>query len=178
MNRPQLATVSFAVGLLVAALTMFCYQWRFSRVPAVAAAPAAAIANETTTAVPCTTLQAYSPATKGKLNLPPAVQSDPAQHVTAATTLASSSRPQTVTAVTNTDTGATVLYTRTERLPWFTRSSHGEIALATGFSGGKQATQLEIEQNFYQIKMLRLGVTAQMETGGRLFLGVRAAMEW
>jgi hypothetical protein len=178
MNQFKLFGIGALTGALLVVACFFGYQWYLSLTPAAPGVIAKEIAGEATTAVPCTTLQVYSGAAKSKLHLPAPVVADPNKHIVAAITAPASSHAQTVTAVTDANTGETLLYTRAEPLPWISFKRHGEIGLAYGYQGSQLVTQLEASYDLMQIKMMKFGVTGQVESGGHAFAGVRAAIEF
>jgi hypothetical protein len=178
MSKFKLFGIGALTGALLVIACFFGYQWYLSLTPAAPGVIAKEIAGETTTAVPCTTLQVYSGAAKSKLHLPAPVVEDPNKHVVAAITTPPSHHAQTVSAVTDTSTGITELFVRPVPLPWFASRRSGEIAFSSGFKGSEIVGQLELAEDFYQVKAARLGVKVQADTQGQVFVGVRAALGW
>src|SRR5713226_3233594 len=94
--------ISFLAGLFAAAIIVAVVHLRHGQ-PAVIGAPAPEIAQLKTEDVPIKSVKAYPDQVKRKLNLPAAVQSNKDEHVIAATEI-NADRPETVTAVLDTQT--------------------------------------------------------------------------
>lgn len=178
MTSPKAFGVGTVIGVLLTLISFFIYQQY--QAPAVLGADATAISGKPTepVAVSGGQIRAYQSSAKRALHLPADVVADQGKHVVAATTAPANNHPQTVTAVTDAQSGVTQLYVRQEPLPWFSRRRAGKISLSRGFQGSEQVTQIEVSEDFAQVKMIRFGVTAQGQTNGKAFVGLRASMEW
>lgn len=152
---------------------------------AVKAPPAPAIAKvaKVVTLVP-KGVQTYKPEAKARLKLPPAIVQDATQHVVAATTVADTGRPQTVTAVLNADTGQVETYVKQEPLPWISFHQRGQARVAMGYKFDprtrvpQRVGRLSLEHDFMQVKALSAGVVASIDTDGAAFVGVGVAYRW
>lgn len=123
-------------------------------------------------------LQVYAPAAKKKLRLPPAVQQDPNKSVLAATEIKPDTHRQTVVTVVDAATGQTETIIRREPLPWIASDHSGEIRIDYGYKHGQAITRLSVQQNLLQLKALRAGVNATLDSDGDLFVGVGVGWWW
>lgn len=118
------------------------------------------------------------PEAKKKLKLPRAVQADPKQHVTAATKVEPSERPQLVTTVINEDTGESTTYVVEEPRPWIGVRDRGEVSLAYGIKKEGPVARLAARQELLQIKALGLGAVGTIDSDGDFFVGIGATYRW
>lgn len=123
-------------------------------------------------------IQVYRPAVKAKLKLPPAVQADAKQHVVASTRTPADERPHTVTTTLDTSTGEFTSHDRADPLPWLAVNTKTEIGLFYGLKGGEQVIRLQGQQDLLQIKAVRVGATATLDSDGEAFVGVGAWARW
>lgn len=123
-------------------------------------------------------IQVYKPAVKAKLKLPPAVQADARQHVVASTRTPNDERRHTVTTVLDTGTGRFATYDRAEALPWLAVSTKTEVGLFYGLRGGDQIIRLQGQQELLQVKAVRVGAIATLDSDGETFVGVGAWARW
>jgi len=143
------------------------------------AAPAPELRREKTIPVQVAEpIQVYKPAAKAKLKLPPAVQADPKQHVVASTRTPNDERQHTVTTVLDTSTGELNTYDRAEPLPWLAADTKTEIGLMYGLKGGDQIIRLQGRQTLLQVKAVRVGATATLDSDGESFIGIGAWARW
>lgn len=123
-------------------------------------------------------VKVYKPAVKQKLKLPAHVQADPKQHVVASTKTANDERQHTVTTTLNTATGEFTSYDRVEPLPWLAVSTKTEVGLFYGLRGREQIIRLQAQQELLQIKAVRVGATASLDSDGETFVGIGAWARW
>jgi len=123
-------------------------------------------------------IQVYKPAVKAKLKLPPAVQADSKQHVVASTKTANDERQHTVTTTLDTSTGQFETYDRAEPLPWVAVSTKSQVGLFYGLRGRDQIIRLQGQQELLQIKAVRVGAIATLDSDGETFVGVGAWARW
>lgn len=178
MNR----YVAIVVGLLVLFWGAWLY-FLFKPAPAppgvhIPATQAPEVKGETTVPVAVASVQVYKPAVKKKLKLPPAVQADPKQHVVASTRTPNDERRHTVTTMLDTATGAFTTYDRAEPLPWVAVSTKTQVGLFYGLRGSEQVLRLQAQQDLLQIKAVRLGATATLDSDGVSFVGLGAWARW
>lgn len=151
---------------------------------AVPATPAPEVKRETTAAVPIKSIQAYTPKAKAKLKLPDLVVDNPDYHLVAASRVASSDHPTTVSTVVNSETGKVETYVKEEPLPWLAFDPHGEAGVYVGVKNGERAARLEVRQGIVQIKAVHLGALASIDQplSGPIkadyFAGVGAWYRW
>ena len=141
--------------------------------PEVAAVP--------TVAVPVPAgVQAYPEAVKRKLKLPRAVADDSRQKVIAASKVAPSERPHTITTVIDAETGKVQTFDRTDPLPWVAYSSKGAAGVYYGLKHGEQIVRLQVRQDIVRVKALSLGVMASVDSGTQsgAFVGAGVEYRW
>lgn len=142
-------------------------------VPEVKRAPTARVAVKQPVKV-------YAGDTKARLRLPADVLANPAEHVTAATRVQASERPQTVTTTINTETGESRSFAKTDPYPWFAVETRGEVRLAVGYKHEpngqlQQVTRLAVGYDVVRIRALTAGVVGSIDSDGSQFIGVGVA---
>lgn len=178
MNR--YAALALGIALAFGAAVMY-FAFKPDPAPPGIHLPATAapeLKREETVPVAVASVQVYKPAVKKKLKLPPAVQADPEQHVVASTRTPNDERPHTVTTLVNTATGEFTSYDRAEPLPWLAVSSKTQIGAYYGLRGREQIIRLQAQQELLQVKAVRLGATATLDSDGQAFVGVGAWARW
>ena len=151
---------------------------------AVIAPPAPVIAKVKKKIVKPKQVVVYAEEAKAKLKLPPSVIANAEQHVTGATTVVPSERRMTVTSVLDEKTGETTTYTKPEPLPWIAVESRGEARFSYGykFSRGQPVPvpvgRLSLTHDFVQIKALRIGANAALDTDRSAFVGLGLSYKW
>ena len=123
-------------------------------------------------------VQVYRPAVKKKLKLSKAIVDDAAQHVVASSKTANDERQHTITTTLDTTTGQFTSYDRVEPLPWGAVNTKTEIGLFYGLRGGEPIARLQGQQTLLQIKAVRLGATATLDSDGETFIGIGAWARW
>ncbi len=123
-------------------------------------------------------IQVYKPATKKKLKLPAQIQDDPEQHVVASTRTPNDEREHTVTTVLDASTGKFETYDRAEPLPWLAVSTKSQVGMYYGLKRGEHVIRLEGQQELLQIKAVRVGAVATLDSDGETFVGVGAWARW
>lgn len=147
----------------------------------VAAAQAGEVAGQPTVTVPVTSVQAYPDAVKKKLNVPKPVADDVKKKVVAASKIAASDRPHTVTTLLDTGTGQFETYVRSDPLPWAAFTARGAAGVYYGLKNGEQAVRLQVRQDLIQVKAVHAGVIGSIDqVGGKTdtFVGVGAEYRW
>lgn len=146
-------------------------------------APAVAKIEKVVTPVP-KGVRTYKPVAKTKLKLPAPVIADDKQQVVAATTVKDTGRPQTVTAVINSDTGQVETYVKQEPLPWIDFRQRGQARFAVGYKWDprtrvpQRVGRLMVEHDFVQVKALSAGLVATIDTDGETFVGAGVSYRW
>lgn len=137
--------------------------------------------------VPPKPLKTYAPKAKAAVKLPQAVQADGAAVVLQSSRIAASDRPQTVTAVLDTQTGETHQYVVDEPLPWLDTTVRSDAGVYLGLKRGEPTIRAQARAQIAQVKELRLGAlaSADMPLNGErpgvqaeYFIGVGAWMQW
>lgn len=152
---------------------------------AIKAAPAPALRDiQKVSITPAAPVKVYAPKAKETLRLPPSIQADTSQHVSAAAHISASYNPQTVTTVFDDKTGESTDYVTQEPLPWMAVDLHGEVGLAYGLKNGMQTVRLSASQSLIDIKSVRIGITATADqpisgpVGADYFIGTGAWYRW
>ncbi len=139
--------------------------------PAVAKAPTAKVEIKAP-------VRAYRGQAKANLKLPAAVAADPHQEVIAASQVKSDLRPQTISTVVNTETGAVQTFVKTDPYPWFAIETRGELRMGYGYKYSALARtvapvgRLHLGYDVVRVKALTIGVTATVDTDREAFVGV------
>lgn len=137
--------------------------------------------------VPPKPLKTYAPKAKAAVKLPQAVQADEAAVVLQSSRIAASDRPQTVTAVLDTETGETQQYVVDEPLPWLDTTVRSDAGVYLGLKRGEPTIRAQARAQIAQVKELRLGAlaSADMPLNGErpgvqaeYFIGVGAWLQW
>lgn len=152
--------------------------------PAVAVAPAPAVRNAPTARVqvraPVTAYRGDAPA---RLRLPADVTANPDREVIAAAQVKPDPRPQTVSTVIDTRTGAVQNYVTVDPYPWLAVEARGEARLHYGYKnaglyGVSQVVRAQVSYEVVRVKALTLGVTATLDSDGDAFAGVGVTYRW
>lgn len=147
----------------------------------VEAEPAREVARVPRVTVPVKAVQAYAPAAKKKLKLPPRIQQDERKHVVAASRTPADERPHTVTTVLDSGTGEVTTYDRAEPLPWMAVNTKSEAGAFYGYRNGEPALRVEARQELLQVKALHVGAIASADAtanGVDGFVGVGVWARW
>lgn len=137
--------------------------------------------------VPPKPVKTYAPKAKAAVKLPAAVQADAAAVVLQSSRIAASDRPQTVTAVLDTETGETRQYVVDEPLPWLDTTVRSDAGVYLGLKRGEPTIRAQARAQIAQVKELRLGALAGADlplNGERpgvqaeYFIGVGAWLQW
>lgn len=137
--------------------------------------------------VPPKPVKTYAPKAKAAVKLPQAVQADEAAVVLQSSRIAASDRPQTVTAVLDTETGETQQYVVDEPLPWLDTTVRSDAGVYLGLKRGEPTIRAQARAQIAQVKELRLGAlaSADMPLNGErpgvqaeYFIGVGAWLQW
>jgi len=177
------ATSIIAYALVFACAIAMLAWWQWPKTPPSASiplSPAMEVRNEDkTTLTNAAPAKVYSAKVKAKFTLPDAVQSDPAQHVSAVGKLDTMDRPYTVTAVYDEDTGESSVYARADTLPWVSATQRGQVGLHYGIKNGlRPVTRISVSQSFLSIKALQLGGAGTLDSDGQWFVGVGINYRW
>lgn len=175
IDRDHLKTFSagLIMGLMVAGGV--CAWNTLNRIthPSVLAPVAKELAKEKTETLPCKPVVVYRDKVKENLNLPATVIKDPDKKVTASTKVPASEFPNTVTSVYDSGTGATDLYIRRDSFPWLGTAYRGSVGLHGGIQeDGETVGRLSVSYSRLQVKRLNLGLTGDVSTSGRAFVGI------
>lgn len=172
------------VLVLVAGLMLYGFFW-YTRLPVVPpgvtvdARAAPELKRETTVPIAVATpIQVYKPTAKIKLKLPKDVVEDDKQHVVASTKTPNDERQHTVTTLLDTATGTFTSYDRVDPLPWLAVATKTQVGVFYGLRGREKVIRLQAQQELLQIKAVRLGATATLDSDGETFVGVGAWARW
>ena len=172
MNQYTSHALAIVLGGLIVAAGCAVLKLRPS-LPSVTAVPAKELAGEKTTKLECKPVLIYRDKLKEKLGIPDPVKSDPKTHIAASANIPASEYPYTISALYSEDTGAVSLYTRKDRLPWLATASKGSVGLHWGAQDdGTTTTRLSASYSVLQVKRLNLGLTGDISTSDRAFVGV------
>lgn len=167
------AISGFIAGLFVAGSICAYNTIRKVTHPSVLAPVAKELKHEKTETLACKPVIHYRDRVKKDLGLPETVAKDPDKKVTASTKVPASDYPNTVTSVYDSGTGATDLYIRRDPTPLLGFASKGTLGLAYGVQDdGETTTRLSASYSVLQVKRLNLGLTGDIATSGRKFIGV------
>lgn len=172
---------TFSAGLIMGLVVAggLCAWNTLNRIthPSVLAPVAKELAKEKTETLLCKKVVVYRDKVKEKLNLPETVVKDPDKKVTASTKVPASDFPNTVTSVYDSGTGATDMFIRQDKTPWLGFARKGTLGLAYGVQDdGEATTRLSASYSLLSVKRLNLGLTGDIATSGRAFIGVGATI--
>lgn len=176
MNLYLIAAVLIGLGIYAAA-----WYFRPAAIPpgvTVEAKAAPAVARAQTVPLAVGQVRAYQPAAKQTLNLPAAVQQDPAKRVVASSLTAGDERRHTVTTVLDTATGEFSSYDRAEPLPWLSVNTQSQVGVFYGIKDGAPVLRLQGQQEFLQVKALHVGVIGTFDSDASYFVGAGAWARW
>lgn len=123
-------------------------------------------------------VKVYPSETKQNLDLPKDVVADPVKKVTATGKLSADERPYTMTAVLDTSSGESEVYARPDPLPWVAVSTKSQVGLFYGYKGHEPVLRLHGVQEVLQVKALRAGATAALDSDGETFVGLGVWARW
>lgn len=170
------------VALLAVIVAVFNTQLQREVPKSAAVAPE--VASVPKEEIPLKGLTVYAKPAKSKLGkagaIPEAVVKDDRQSVVAASRVASSERPQTVTTTVNAETGVSDTYVVAAPRPWLATESRGELSLDYGYKRNALAPvgRINIRQDVLQIKALHLGLSASGYSDGDYFVGAGVSYRW
>lgn len=151
----------------------------------VIATPAPALRLAPIVAVPIKApVKTFQGKTKKNLKLPEKVIADEKQQVIAASQVKSKLRPQSVSTVIDTETGAVETYVKDDPYPWFAVETRGEVKAAYGYKyshlTGTSApiVRMQLSYDALRIKALTAGVMATVDTDRDAFVGVGLSIKW
>lgn len=177
LNTPRLL-----IALALVAVVAVYFAFKPDPAPPgvhVESTPAPEVANVPTERVEIAPpIQVYKPDAKKKLNLPEPVQQDAAQHVIASSKTANDERQHTITTVIDANTGNATNYDRVDPLPWIAVSTKSQVGLFYGYRGGEQIVRLQGQQELLQIKAMRVGAIATVDSDGETFVGAGLWARW
>lgn len=167
--------IGFVLGLLIAGT--ICAYNTMSRItaPSIIAQPSKELKHAETTKLTCKPLVVYRDKVKRDLGLPDATVKDSAQQVVASTQIKASDYPHTISAVANIDSGKVDMFLRQDSLPWLSFDRKGTLGVSWGVQDdGETATRVDASYRLLAVKRLNLGLTGDVSTTGRAFVGGRA----
>lgn len=168
----------FEVALIAVIAGLAVWMW-YQPPTAILASPAPQVANQPRVEIAPKKLKVYKQGVKRNLNLPKHVQADPQQHVVAATRIEPTHHAQTVTTVVDASTGDGQTYVNEEPLPWLAQAHSGELRLDYGLKRGfREVGRLSVRQDLIQVKRLRFGIAASVDTDRDYFVGVGIGIQW
>lgn len=184
--------IKWGIGLAVAAVLAVLFAVLYDKLverpvgsdsviaevaPAVKRAPVVPVAIK----APVKTFQGKA---KANLKLPAAVQADPQQQVIAASQVKADLRPQTVSTVINTETGAVQTYVKTDPYPWFAVETRGVAQVMYGYKidaatrSPKPVARLHVGYDVVRVKALTVGVVGTLDSDQTAFVGVGVSYRW
>lgn len=180
MNLPSYNQVLATAALVMFGLTAWTLIDRVGRQDpgkAEALEPANAVQNTDKVAeAPPKIIYVYPKSVKSDLGLPATITADDRQKVTATGKLKAEDRDYTLSAVLDTETGQSQVFSRPEPLPWFGPGRQGAIGLAYGLKNGGATTRLYAHHDIVQVKALHAGPVGTIDQDGDWFAGIYA--EW
>lgn len=133
------------------------------------------------------TVTVYADSAKKALKLPTEVQANASEHVLTSSLIAPDDHPVTLTTTLDVATGKSQAIMVREPLPWLAKDMHGDISVAYGLKGGARDARVEVRQNLFDVKAVRVGLVAAYDqpVGGaaglnpeRGFVGVMASYRY
>lgn len=118
----------------------------------------------------------YPDKTKAALNLPPTVVQDKAKKVIATGKLDAEDRPYTLSAVLDTETGDSQVFSRPDPLPWIGPGRRGAVGIAYGLKDGTPTGRLYARHDLLQVKALHAGAIGNLDDDRQYFFG--GYVEW
>jgi hypothetical protein len=114
-----------------------------------------------------------------KQKVPEDIKKNDEEKMVASTLVKSDDHDHTVSTVLNIKTGEFKTFDYKEPLPFFRMREDGEIAVSYGFKNGLgQVGRLSIDQNIVQIKKIKIGASADVDTDSDWFAGVTVKYSW
>lgn len=130
----------------------------------------------------------YAAPAKAKLAKAGAIPADvaarPSASVIAASRVAASERPTTVTTVIDAETGKSETYVAPAPLPWIAVENRGSVSIDYGYKRPRigyvsaPVVRLSVRQDVLQFKGLHVGVTASAYSDGDYFVGAGISYRW
>lgn len=175
----SLRTLLEAIGAIAAAIAIWFASARHDATPATPAQRSPALAGVDTVEAYPKHVVVYAPAAKAKLRIPASMVQDDAVAVLDSSKLPESDHTQTVTTVLNTDSGQPMTLVSVDPYPMFRFESRKQVGFSYGMTnGGKWIGLATISDDLVQIKALRFGVNASIDTTGQVFAGVGVSYSW
>ena len=139
--------------------------------PSVIAQPAKELKHEKTTTLTCKPVVVYRDRVKKELGLPSDLSIQTS--VVAATHVPGNEYPHTVTSVYNGNTGVVNQYIRQDPFPWLAYTGRWSVGAYYGATDAQTGVyRLTGVYRAFKIKLMDIGATGSIETGGRWFAGV------
>ena len=176
-DRMKNLAIGFILGLIMAGAV--CAYTTLKRVttPSILAQPAKELKHEKPETLACKPVIVYRDRIKKDLGLPETIVKATTKKVTASTKVPASDFPNTVTSVYDSGTGATDMFIRQDKTPWLGFARKGTLGLAYGVQDdGEATTRLSASYSLLSVKRLNLGLTGDIATSGRAFIGVGATI--
>lgn len=129
-------------------------------------------------------VKVYAGESKANLKLPASMIADDRQQVIAASQVRAELRPQTVSTVVNTETGAVESFVKQDPYPWLAVEARGEVKLAYGYKHNANTgasgpvVRLQVGYDVVRIKALTVGVLATVDSDRDAFAGVALTYRW
>jgi hypothetical protein len=176
VNRYLIAAALIAAGVYAA----MWYNAKPDMPPGIhlPAAPAKELRGIETESVIIDFVKVYKPAAKKKLDLPADIQANEDLHVVSSVKTANDERQHTITTLLNKSTNEFTTLDRVDPHPWLAVNTKTEIGLMYGLKGGDQIIRLQGQQTLLQIKAVRVGATATLDSDGESFIGIGAWARW
>lgn len=125
------------------------------------------------------TVKALPHKAKQKLALPEPVASDPNIYALGANRIKPDLYPVTVTTTLDAETGEIQTYEKREPMPLLALPKRGEAGVAYGFKpDGGPVWRLYARQGLLDVKAMRVGVEATLDSDGDAFAGASLSYRW
>lgn len=117
-------------------------------------------------------------ALKNGLKLPQEVVKDDNIQILSSNTTANDDHPHTLTTTINTETGESETYDKKEPLPWIALDARGSLGIYYGIKSTGTVARLEAKQDVFDVKNIRCGGVASVDTDASYFAGIGCAITW
>lgn len=174
----------YAIAFVAALIAVMVWAYRLGngaadvQPKALPATPAPAIKRVPTVEVQTKVVHALAPAAKRKLPLPDAVIDQPSIYALTANRVPTDVRPHTLITTLDIESGDVQTWDVPEPQPWIAPEIQGELGISYGLRDGMPVGRISLRQNVLQIKSVRIGAAASLDTDGVWFAGIGAFYRW
>lgn len=183
-QKANFTGIGIIIGVILAVL-MFG-GWNIYRaiqpstLVAAIAPPAKSTAGDKKETKACTTIEAYTPKIKKKLELPESVQKDDNISVIATADTPRDGRPYIASALLNLSTGVGEIAFTPQPYPWLAFNRRGALGVAYGFKDNADGfvTRLYGRLDLMQVKRLHAGLLGDIDNAGGWYGGGFVEIRW